>query len=600
MSSPPPDTPRPNAATSTAGAAWEATQVMPRPSPGRGNALPTGAHLAEFELLRVLGEGGFGIVYLAHDHSLQRRVAIKEYMPSSLAMRSGPLDVVVTADKNQAVFDAGLDSFINEARLLAQFDHPSLLKVYRFWRANGTAYMVMPFYEGHTLKETLRQMGTPPDERWLTALLASLTEALAVIHAEHCLHRDIAPDNVLLLADSGRPLLLDFGAARQVIGDATQALTAILKPGYAPVEQYAEVPSLKQGPWTDIYALCAVVYAAIMGSKPPVSVARTVADSCVPLVQAAAGRYSERFLQAIDAGLRVRPDGRPQSVQAFRQALGINDLPAGAVPMPTLPTPAGQAASGAALSSAAPTAPARPLPMPQAGGMSRTTAMVAAAAAVVVLAAAAFWAGQRQQAPALATSQVPATPPATAPAVAALPAAAAPPAAASFSIQSEFDRVMQARSAEFDVKATPNASRLRIGKDRLGFKVTSSRDGHVYVLVGGPDGSLLLLYPNAVAGDSRIRAGQTLALPQSSWPLDTAEPAGPERFAVIVSEHPRDFSHLSQERVAWFLNLPTGAAGAALASGHAGPGSVLAGKADCSTTGCDRYGAALFSVDVVN
>lgn len=600
MSSPPPDTPRPNAATSTAGAAWEATQVMPRPSPGRGNALPTGAHLAEFELLRVLGEGGFGIVYLAHDHSLQRRVAIKEYMPSSLAMRSGPLDVVVTADKNQAVFDAGLDSFINEARLLAQFDHPSLLKVYRFWRANGTAYMVMPFYEGHTLKETLRQMGTPPDERWLTALLASLTEALAVIHAEHCLHRDIAPDNVLLLADSGRPLLLDFGAARQVIGDATQALTAILKPGYAPVEQYAEVPSLKQGPWTDIYALCAVVYAAIMGSKPPVSVARTVADSCVPLVQAAAGRYSERFLQAIDAGLRVRPDGRPQSVQAFRQALGIDDLPAGAVPMPTLPTPAGQAASSAALSSAAPTAPARPLPMPQAGGMSRTTAMAAAAAAVVVLAAAAFWAGQRQQAPALATSQVPATPPATAPAVAALPAAAAPPAAASFSIQSEFDRVMQARSAEFDVKATTNASRLRIGKDRLGFKVTSSRDGHVYVLVGGPDGSLLLLYPNAVAGDSRIRAGQTLALPQSSWPLDTAEPAGPERFAVIVSEHPRDFSHLSQERVAWFLNLPTGAAGAALASGHAGPGSVLAGKADCSTTGCDRYGAALFSVDVVN
>ena len=595
-SEPPGSTPAPPSAD----AGWQATEILQRPAPGRGNALPPGAHLAEFELLRVLGEGGFGIVYLAHDHSLQRRVAIKEYMPTSLAMRAASQDVVVTADKHRAVFTAGLDSFINEARLLAQFDHPSLLKVYRFWRANGTAYMVMPFYEGHTLKETLRQMGTPPDERWLTALLASLTEALAVIHAGHCLHRDIAPDNVLLLADSGRPLLLDFGAARQVIGDATQALTAILKPGYAPVEQYAEVPSLKQGPWTDIYALCAVVYAAIMGSKPPVSVARTVADSCVPLVQAAAGRYSERFLQAIDAGLRVRPDGRPQSVQAFRQALGINDLPAGAVPMPTLPTPAGQAASGAALSSAAPTAPARPLPMPQAGGMSRTTAMAAAAAAVVVLAAAAFWAGQRQQAPALATSQVPATPPATAPAVAALPAAAAPPAAASFSIQSEFDRVMQARSAEFDVKATPNASRLRIGKDRLGFKVTSSRDGHVYVLVGGPDGSLLLLYPNAVAGDSRIRAGQTLALPQSSWPLDTAEPAGPERFAVIVSEHPRDFSHLSQERVAWFLNLPTGAAGAALASGHAGPGSVLAGKADCSTTGCDRYGAALFSVDVVN
>ena len=596
MSSPPPDPPRPTPAQPPAGAGWEATQVMPRPSPGRGNALPTGAHLAEFELLRVLGEGGFGIVYLAHDHSLQRRVAIKEYMPSTLAMRSGPLDVVVTADKHQAVFDAGLDSFINEARLLAQFDHPSLLKVYRFWRANGTAYMVMPFYEGHTLKETLRQMGSPPDERWLTALLASLTEALAVIHAEHCLHRDIAPDNVLLLADSGRPLLLDFGAARQVIGDATQALTAILKPGYAPVEQYAEVPSLKQGPWTDIYALCAVVYAAVMGSKPPVSVARTVADSCVPLVQAAAGRYSERFLRAIDAGLSVRPDGRPQSVQAFRQALGIDDLPAGAVPMPPMPVavPARPAASAPAI--AAPATPVRPLPMPQAGGVSRTALIAGAAAAVVVLAGVAFWAGQRQQAPVQAAAPVPAP----APAAAVLPAAVAPPAAGSFSIQAEFDRVMQARSADFDVQATPNSPRLRIGKDRLGFKVKSSRDGHVYVLVGGPDGSLLLLYPNTVASDSRIRAGQTLALPQSSWPLDTAEPAGPERFAVIVSEHPRDFSHLSQERVAWFLNLPTGATGAALASGHTRPGSVLAGKATCSTDGCDRYGAALFSVDVVN
>ena len=146
----------------------------------------------------------------------------------------------------------------------------------------------------------------------------------------------------------------------------------------------------------------------------------------------------------------------------------------------------------------------------------------------------------------------------------------------------------------------PALPKLRIGKDRLGFKVTSSRDGHVYVLVGGPDGSLLLLYPNTMASDNRIRAGQTLALPQSSWPLDTAEPAGPEHFAVIVSEHPRDFSHLSQERVAWFLSLPTGAAGGALVSGHAGPGSVVAGKARCSTAGCDRYGAALFSVEVVN
>lgn len=594
MSSLPPEPLRPPPAPpSPAGLAWEATQLMPRPGSGRGNALPSGAHLAEFELLRVLGEGGFGIVYLAQDHSLQRRVAIKEYMPSTLAMRSGPLDVVVTADKHQTVFDAGLDSFINEARLLAQFDHPSLLKVYRFWRANGTAYMVMPFYEGHTLKETLRQLGGAPDERWLMALLASLTEALAVIHAEHCLHRDIAPDNVLMLADSGRPLLLDFGAARQVIGDATQALTAILKPGYAPVEQYAEVPSLKQGPWTDLYALCAVIHAAVMGAKPPVSVARTVSDSCVPLVQAAAGRYSERFLQAIDAGLSVLPDGRPQSVQAFRQALGLDDLPAVAAPMPARPALAPPARPAPA---SKPILPNHPLPMPRTGRLSQPMWTGGLGLAVLLLAGGAFWAGQRQQPAPPAPEQAAAAPVTTASPSA--PAAVASPAA--FSVQGEFDRLMQARTTDIDVRAAPNSARLRIGRDRLGFKVTSSRDGHVYVLVGGPDGSLLLLYPNTMAADSRIRAGQTLALPQSSWPLDVAEPAGTEQFAVIVSEHPRDFSHLSQERVAWFLSLPTGAVGSALASGHSGPGSVVAGKAQCNAAGCDRYGAALFSVDVVN
>ena len=161
MSSLPPEPAGATPGPPPAAAAWQPTEILQRPAPGRGNALPPGAHLAEFELLRVLGEGGFGIVYLAHDHSLQRRVAIKEYMPASLAMRSGAQDVVVTADKHLPVFTAGLDSFINEARLLAQFDHASLLKVYRFWRANGTAYMVMPYYEGMTLKERLRQAGTP-------------------------------------------------------------------------------------------------------------------------------------------------------------------------------------------------------------------------------------------------------------------------------------------------------------------------------------------------------------------------------------------------------------------------------------------------------
>ena len=290
-----------------------------------GNALPIGTYLAEFELTGVIGEGGFGIVYNAWDHSLQRRVALKEYMPASLALRHSA-QVQVRSQRHRETFDAGLKSFINEARLLAQFDHPSLVKVYRFWEANGTAYMVMPLYQGVTLKDKLRALnssGGTPDESWLMGMLAPLTEALAVIHAENCFHRDIAPDNVILLDGSERPLLLDFGAARRVIGDMTQALTVILKPGFAPVEQYAETPHMKQGAWTDVYALAASVHYAILGRTPPPSVSRLMSDHFVPLSVSAAGRYSERFLQAMDKALRVRPEERTQNIATLRADLGL-------------------------------------------------------------------------------------------------------------------------------------------------------------------------------------------------------------------------------------------------------------------------------------
>ena len=288
-----------------------------------GLSLRIGARVAEFEIIQRIGEGGFSIVYLAMDHSLERTVALKEYMPSSLATRVGTTHVQARSQRHRDTFEAGLKSFVNEAKLLAQFDHPALVKVYRFWEANGTAYMVMPFYQGVTVKDTIRALPEPPDEAWLLTLLAPLTEALMVIHAEHCYHRDIAPDNVILLAGSAKPLLLDFGAARRVIGDMTQGLTVILKAGYAPVEQYAEVPGMKQGPWTDVYALAAVVYWAITGSTPPASVARMMSDSFVPLGKCAAGRYSARFLQTIDSALILRPEHRTQTIEALRRDLGL-------------------------------------------------------------------------------------------------------------------------------------------------------------------------------------------------------------------------------------------------------------------------------------
>jgi serine/threonine protein kinase len=285
-----------------------------------GHTLPEGSRLGEFEILGLVGEGGFGIVYLAMDHSLQRRVALKEYMPSSLAARiTGEPTVAVKSHEHAEAFQAGMASFINEARLLAQFDHPALVKVYSFWQANGTAYMVMPFYAGPTLQHALEELGHPPDEAWLRQLLDPLLDALTVLHGAQCLHRDIAPDNILL-TETG-PLLLDFGAARRVIGDATRALTTILKAGYAPVEQYGQVESMRQGPWTDIYALACVAYFAIIGKAPLASIERLIADRLEPLSAVAAGRYGRAFLRAIDAGLSVNPEARPQDIAEFRALL---------------------------------------------------------------------------------------------------------------------------------------------------------------------------------------------------------------------------------------------------------------------------------------
>jgi hypothetical protein len=287
-----------------------------------GNALHVGARIGEFEITGLVGEGGFGIVYRAFDHSLERRVALKEYLPSSLAMRLDDLTVRAKSVELTDPFNVGLRSFVNEARLLAQFDHPALVKVFRFWEANGTAYMVMPFYEGVTLKQAIKSRAGSPDEAELRRLLAPLLDALEVVHRANCFHRDVAPDNVLLLADD-RPVLLDFGAARRVIGDMTQTLTVILKPGYAPIEQYGESTHFRQGAWTDLYALGALLHYCIMGKPPAVAVARSVKDSHPPLTEAAAGRYSRRFLAAIDRALAPMPDERPQSIAEFREALGI-------------------------------------------------------------------------------------------------------------------------------------------------------------------------------------------------------------------------------------------------------------------------------------
>lgn len=309
------------------------------------NCLPIGARVAEFEITGIVGEGGFGIVYLAFDHSLQRVVALKEYMPGVMAGRGNDHSVLVRSKRHQDAFDTGLRSFINEARLLAQFDHPALIKIHRFWEQNNTGYMAMRYYEGLTLKRILQDDPGFVTEAWLMVMLQSILEALEALYRVQVLHRDISPENIMIQTN-GAAVLLDFGAARQIISDMTQALTVILKPGYAPIEQYADDPSMLQGPWTDIYSLAAVIYVAIAKKTPPSSVARMIQDPITPLADGIHPGFSQRFLKAIDQGLAVKPEHRPQSIQAFRALLGIE---AGAVPL----APVSHAPAGVALAAAA-------------------------------------------------------------------------------------------------------------------------------------------------------------------------------------------------------------------------------------------------------
>lgn len=292
-------------------------------------ALPPGTRLDEFELRRVLGIGGFGIVYLAFDHALERDVAIKEYMPSSLVGRSDGPKVALHGESHAESFTLGLRSFVNEARLLARFDAPGLVKVHRYWEANNTAYMAMPYYAGSNLHAVRRRMDKTPDEAWLRRLLEPLLDALERLHGAGIYHRDISPDNVILQPD-GQPVLLDFGAARRVLTDKSVALTAILKPAYAPIEQYAEAGAVKQGAWTDLYALGATLHFLLLGKAPPPATARAVEDEMPPLSRQPAllAVCSPGFLQAVDWMLRPRPADRPQSVAALRTAL---------VPRPSTP-----------------------------------------------------------------------------------------------------------------------------------------------------------------------------------------------------------------------------------------------------------------------
>lgn len=282
------------------------------------NCLPAGTRIGEFEVSGLVGEGGFGIVYAARDTALQRDLALKEFMPTAIAGRVGGTRVAVRNAENQQKFEAGLQGFIKEARLLARFTHPALVKVYRFLEGNGTGYMAMRLYPGETLAQRLARGGTF-DEAAMARTMLPIFSALEMLHQEQVFHRDIAPDNIML-SDTGS-VLLDFGSARHVIGE-DQALTAVLKPTYSPVEQYSGDGSMRQGAWTDVYALGSVLYHMATGRPPVQAVSRLMSDPLRSVREVTGNAFSPAFSDAVAKAMAVRVEDRLQSVQALRELLG--------------------------------------------------------------------------------------------------------------------------------------------------------------------------------------------------------------------------------------------------------------------------------------
>ena len=491
--------------------------AAPSAGPVAQASLPAGTRLHEFEVTGLIGEGGFGIVYLAYDHQLQRRVALKEYLPATLALRGHGQEVTLRSQRHAETFAKGLHSFINEARLLARFDHPALVKVHRFWQANGTAYLVMPYCEGPTLKASRLAMPEPPAEDWIRRLLAPLLDALELIHDQDCLHRDIAPDNILMI--EGRPLLLDFGAARQVVGDRTQAMTVILKPGYAPIEQYAEMPGIRQGPWTDLYALGAVIHFLITGQAPPPSVGRLMRDSRTPLATHAADRYSAALLGAIDRCLALRAEDRPKSVAQLRALID----PAAPAGFPAV----ADAADGKD------EVPARNL-RPGRWGW----------AAIVAAGLLGGWWMHQQASGSPGTD----TGPAGAGAAASLPATAAVPVVREpvrGDLETAWPAIVQA-SSDYGLTVSGVRNPLRTGQDSLELELRSAHDGWLYLLLWDQANQTVgLLLPNAADRDNRIEAGKPLILPRPGWRYVADSPAGIWEVLLIVSQAPRSFPALS-------------------------------------------------------
>ncbi|CAK0740104.1 formylglycine-generating enzyme [Gammaproteobacteria bacterium] len=290
------------------------------------DCLSIGAVILNYQIERVLGQGGFGITYLAKNLNDQTLVAIKEYFPKTVAIRekNGQIRAKSSTAEDIHQFEWGLDRFRKEVLTLAKFDHENIVPVLYFFEALGTVYMVMPFIEGENLKTYLSNHPMMTESELLKVVLP-LLDGLEVMHRAGYLHRDIKPDNILICQD-GRPILLDFGATRQAMGVHSPAMTIVLTPGYSPIEQSYQ-DNKRQGPWSDIFSMGAVIYYAITGKKPPSSIERMIAtgaqrpDPLPSLLEIGKGKYRKHFLLAIEHALRISESDRPRTVSEWKYEL---------------------------------------------------------------------------------------------------------------------------------------------------------------------------------------------------------------------------------------------------------------------------------------
>jgi len=291
------------------------------------NALPIGSMLREYKIEMVLGQGGFGITYKVKDTHLDKSMVIKEYMPSLFASRSNTT-TVTRIPKHKENFEWGLKRFLEEAKVLSRFDHISIVKVLNLFEANETAYFVMDFYDGQTLEDYINQH---PNKQYtqdeILSVMMPIIEGLKAVHEQGFLHRDIAPDNIFLRI-SKPPILIDFGASRNALGTKSQNISAIVKHGYSPPEQYTS--NSAQDATTDLYAVSAILYEMITGKKPPESTHRQTQifnnneDPIENIVTKFKGKFEPSFLETIQKGLSIKPKDRIQSITGFQNSLMSN------------------------------------------------------------------------------------------------------------------------------------------------------------------------------------------------------------------------------------------------------------------------------------